>query len=159
MRRQLQGHLIIVLGLVLALGSICEAQQELRRLIRSQQRTGRSTSSRGSRVLTPSQQGLSPLDTAQQEPAEFQVKEELPSGVTIEGEILRPGVYLLQTGMRIKHLMFQAGGLIKDPQDVQGQLMRISEDGDLQVFFFSQVEALKGERSANFLMQLDDRVV
>jgi protein involved in polysaccharide export with SLBB domain len=82
----------------------------------------------------------------------------LPS-VTIEGEVLRPGVFPLQPGMQIKHLIARAGGLIRKPDTVRGELLRITERGDLRVHFFKPDAALQGQRSDNLPLQVGDRVV
>jgi polysaccharide export outer membrane protein len=82
----------------------------------------------------------------------------LPS-VTIEGEVLRPGTFRLQVDMQIKHLIARAGGLIKTADTVRGQLLRITERGDLRVLFFKPGAALQGQRSDNLPLQDGDRVI
>jgi protein involved in polysaccharide export with SLBB domain len=114
------------------------------------------------------QQGQIPGGTAQQAPGGTgqqrlgpQLGEDgrpLPN-VTIEGEVLRPGVFPLQAGMQIKHLIARAGGLIRPVDAVRGELLRITERGDLRVLFFQPDAALQGQRSDNLPLQAGDRII
>lgn len=157
MRQPLRGYLIVVLGFILLFVAISEAQ--IKQLPfgvggRIQQSDDRGASSSLFRSLDRS------------EAAEAAEAAEAPKAperegdwVAITGEVLRPGEYPLQPGMRIKHLIRQAGGLLKDIEDVQGQLMRTSQEGDLQVLFFDLSEALKGTTVDNLFLQQNDQVV
>jgi hypothetical protein len=110
-----------------------------------------------------SRQGLGAPDAAQLQQAVPFVPGVAPPGdnVSIEGEVLRPGWYPLplRAEMRLKNLIIQAGGLTKNLDDVRGQVIRVSEAGDLRVFFFSPAEVLKGRRPDNIILQANDRIV
>ena len=79
--------------------------------------------------------------------------------VAIEGEVVRAGVFPFVEGMRVKNLVARAGGVSTEPEAVQGQILRITTRGDLQVLFFNPADALRGRMRDNLQLQVGDRVV
>ena len=157
MRQPLRDCLIVALGFILLFAAVSAAQ--IKRIPfgvtgRMPQSGDRGASSSLFRALDRAEA----TETAREGEA---VEEPEREGdvVAITGEVLRPGEYLLQPGMRIKHLILQADGLLKDIEDVQGQLMRTSQEGDLQVLFFNLSEVLKGTTNDNLFLQQNDQVV
>jgi protein involved in polysaccharide export with SLBB domain len=102
--------------------------------------------------LAGQQKPLTPPLAGQQKPL---------TEVTIEGQVLRPGTFPFQAGMRVNSLLLQAGGLRfrSDAETVAGEVLRITETGALEVLFFDPAAALRRQSADNPQLQVGDRVV
>lgn len=83
---------------------------------------------------------------------------ELPT-VSIAGEVRKPGTYPLTDGMRIKDLVYEAGGLKQDAYVAKVQMERTLTDGSSVRYLYKDVDlkgALDGNTSANDALHVGD---
>jgi protein involved in polysaccharide export with SLBB domain len=78
---------------------------------------------------------------------------------TIQGEVRRPGVYLLLGEMRVKDLVARAGWLTKEAYLSRAEIIRVTANRDLQAMPLNLEAALRGHSADNLLLQDDDTVV
>ena len=78
---------------------------------------------------------------------------------TIQGEVRRPGVYLLLGEMRVKDLVARAGWLTKEAYLPRAEIIRMTGNRDLQAMPLNLEAALRGNSADNLLLQDDDTVV
>ncbi len=67
---------------------------------------------------------------------------EIPT-VTVKGEVRKPGVYPLSEGMRVRDLIYEAGGLKRNAYLAKAQLARTRSDGSKTRYLYQDLD-LKG---------------
>jgi protein involved in polysaccharide export with SLBB domain len=82
-----------------------------------------------------------------------------PSTVSIEGEVRQPGIYPLQRDMRVRELLMMSGGLLFGPEQLRGEVQRLTPDGQLRTLPFDLRGALRGLTFDNLPLQAGDRVI
>jgi protein involved in polysaccharide export with SLBB domain len=78
---------------------------------------------------------------------------------TIQGEVRRPGIYLLLGEMRVKDLVARAGWLTKEAYLPRAEIIRMTANRDLRAMPLNLEAALRGDSADNLLLQDDDTVV
>lgn len=80
--------------------------------------------------------------------------------VVIEGEIKKPGTYLLTEEIKIKDLIFKSGGITRDTYLVEAELYRTNwRTKEITLHKFSLAKAMDGDEANNVKLQDKDRVV
>lgn len=65
----------------------------------------------------------------------------------VEGEVANPGRYQLASNMKLKDLIFRAGGPTGDAYRARGELFRVLEDGSTQLIPFDLAALMNGDGS------------
>ena len=79
--------------------------------------------------------------------------------VTIVGNVRKPGVFELRTGMRIKDLILEADSLDRNTFTERGNLLRLLPNLRREIVPFSPKRAMAGEEKENLILMNEDTVI
>lgn len=75
---------------------------------------------------------------------------------TVRGEVREPDTYDLIGNSRVKDAILAAGGLTKEAYQERGQILRLDENGQYSLAYFSVSGALQENEADNILLKSDD---
>ena len=79
--------------------------------------------------------------------------------VTIVGNVRKPGVFELRSGMRIKDLISEADSLDRNTFAERGNLLRLLPNLRREIIPFSPKRAIAGDEKENFVLMNEDTVI
>ena len=87
-------------------------------------------------------------------------EEKWKESVSIEGQVKKPGTFVLTQGMRIRDLLFKAGRFTRDAYMEKAHLYRTDwRTKEVTILTFNPGAALRGDPGSNLLLKDLDRVV
>jgi polysaccharide biosynthesis/export protein len=89
----------------------------------------------------------------------FQINEFLQNRVTISGNVKKPGVFALKSGMRVHDLVQEADSLISDTFGERANLFRVLPNFKRQIFPFNLTLAMQGDPTQNLELEREDSII
>ena len=89
----------------------------------------------------------------------FQINDFLQNRVTIAGNVKKPGVFALRSGMRVRDLILDADSLITDTFGDRADLIRILPNFRKQNLPFNLTLAMQGDAVQNLELEREDSVI
>jgi protein involved in polysaccharide export with SLBB domain len=87
----------------------------------------------------------------------FGIRGELENRITISGNVSKPGIYQLRSGMKVRDLILEADSLLEDTFPERGTIVRTLPDLKKEVLSFNLAKAIVGDVEANLeLNRLDE---
>jgi len=88
----------------------------------------------------------------------FRINEFLQNRVTILGNVKKPGVFALKTGMKIGNLVQEADSLLSDTFGERANLVRVLPSLRRQIIPFNLTLAMQGDSANNLELEPEDEV-
>jgi len=88
----------------------------------------------------------------------LRINEFLQNRVTISGNVKKPGVFALKTGMKVKDLVQEADSLLSDTFGERANLVRVLPSSRRQIIPFNITLAMQGDSANNLDLEPEDEV-
>jgi protein involved in polysaccharide export with SLBB domain len=89
----------------------------------------------------------------------LRINEFLQNRVTIFGNVKKPGVFALKTGMKINNLVQEADSLLSDTFGERANLIRVLPSARRQIIPFNLTLAMQGDSANNLELEPEDEII